>query len=101
MTTGREVAVVTGAASGFGRALTEEFAQRGMDVVLLDRDGGRAEEAAARLAAAHGVDALGMGVDVADVAQVDGGRRRCPSGSGTRMSWCRTSASSSSAPSNA
>lgn len=71
MTTEREVAVVTGAASGFGRALTEEFAQRGMDVVLLDRDGGRAEAAAAGLSADHGVDAIGMGVDVADAAQVD------------------------------
>jgi NAD(P)-dependent dehydrogenase (short-subunit alcohol dehydrogenase family) len=66
----REVAVVTGGASGLGRGLAEEFARRGMDVVLLDRDAGRAEAEAEALAAAHGVVALGRGVDIADPAQL-------------------------------
>ena len=35
------VAVVTGAASGFGAALAEQCAALGMDVALLDLDGER------------------------------------------------------------
>lgn len=64
------VAVVTGGASGFGRALGERAAARGMDVVLLDLDGERAEVEAAALAAAHGVQVVGHGVDVSDAASV-------------------------------
>jgi NAD(P)-dependent dehydrogenase (short-subunit alcohol dehydrogenase family) len=67
---GSVVAVVTGGASGFGRALAAECAARGMHVVLLDLDGDRAEREAAALASAHGVEAFGMRVDVADVADV-------------------------------
>lgn len=59
-----EVAVITGGASGFGRALGECCAERGMHVVLLDIDGNRAAQEAAVLAAAHAVDGLGMAVDV-------------------------------------
>jgi NAD(P)-dependent dehydrogenase (short-subunit alcohol dehydrogenase family) len=71
VTTAREVIVVTGGASGFGRALTAECAGRGMDVVLLDRDGGRAEHEAATLTDAHGVAAVGLGVDVAVATEVE------------------------------
>ncbi|MEX5633238.1 SDR family oxidoreductase [Parafrankia sp. FMc2] len=60
-----EVAVVTGGASGFGRALGACLAARGMRVALLDRDGGRAEAEAAAIAGEHAVEALGIGVDVA------------------------------------
>jgi NAD(P)-dependent dehydrogenase (short-subunit alcohol dehydrogenase family) len=66
-----DVAVVTGGASGFGRALAEGCATHGMSVVLCDRDGDRADAEAAALAAAHGVDALGLSVDVVDGASVD------------------------------
>jgi NAD(P)-dependent dehydrogenase (short-subunit alcohol dehydrogenase family) len=66
-----DVAVITGAASGFGRALAERCAARGMRVVLLDVDGDRAATEAAALAAANGVEALGLRVDVADGASVD------------------------------
>jgi NAD(P)-dependent dehydrogenase (short-subunit alcohol dehydrogenase family) len=61
-----KVAVITGGASGFGLALGNRCAARGMGVALLDRDGDRAQEEAAALATTHGVDALGLGVDVAD-----------------------------------
>jgi NAD(P)-dependent dehydrogenase (short-subunit alcohol dehydrogenase family) len=65
------VAVVTGGASGFGRALGERCAALGMDVVLLDVDGERAAAEAAALAASHGVSCVGDRVDVADAASVD------------------------------
>lgn len=64
------VAVVTGGASGLGRALGERSAALGMDVALLDLDGERAVTEAAQVAGAHGVEALGMAVDVADAASV-------------------------------
>jgi NAD(P)-dependent dehydrogenase (short-subunit alcohol dehydrogenase family) len=60
------VAVITGGASGFGRALGDRCAARGFAVALLDRDGARAEAEAGALADMHGVDTLGMAVDVAD-----------------------------------
>ncbi len=68
--TGR-VAVVTGAASGIGRALAEAFIDAGSAVVLADLDGREAEAVADRLRSAGG-DALAATVDVADPASVDG-----------------------------
>ncbi len=65
------VAVVTGGASGFGLALAERCAALGMDVALLDLDGERAATEAARVGDAHGVDTLGIAIDVADAASVD------------------------------
>ena len=43
--TGR-IALVTGAAAGIGRATALALAERGAEVVLLDRDGAGAEAAA-------------------------------------------------------
>jgi NAD(P)-dependent dehydrogenase (short-subunit alcohol dehydrogenase family) len=63
-----EVAVITGAASGFGLALAGQCAARAMATVLLDRDAERAKAEAAALGAKHGVDTLGIGVDVADAS---------------------------------
>ena len=63
-------AVITGGASGFGRALGERCAARGMQVALLDLDGERAATEATALADAHGVAATGMRVDVSDEASV-------------------------------
>ncbi|MBL7502361.1 SDR family NAD(P)-dependent oxidoreductase [Frankia sp. CN7] len=60
-----QVAVVTGGASGFGLALGTRCAALGLRVALLDRDGERAEAEAAAIAATHGVEAFGLGVDVA------------------------------------
>ena len=68
--TGR-VVVVTGAASGLGRAFAEECARLGASVALLDRDAERLAEAAQLLAEAHGVATLDLAVDVADAASVD------------------------------
>ncbi|MDZ7734303.1 MAG: SDR family oxidoreductase, partial [Acidimicrobiia bacterium] len=66
------VAVVTGGASGFGLALGDRCAATGMDVVLLDLDGSRAETEAERLASAHQrLSTHGDATDVSDAASVE------------------------------
>jgi NAD(P)-dependent dehydrogenase (short-subunit alcohol dehydrogenase family) len=64
------VAVVTGAASGIGRALAEAFATAGSSVVVADLDGVEAKAVAAGIRDAGGV-AHAVAVDVADAAAVD------------------------------
>lgn len=64
------VAVVTGAASGIGRALADVFAAEGMKVVLADVEKGRLEEAAAEMRAG-GHDVLPVVTDVTEAAQVE------------------------------
>jgi NAD(P)-dependent dehydrogenase (short-subunit alcohol dehydrogenase family) len=64
------VAVVTGAASGIGRALAEAFAAEGSAVVVADLDGPEAEVVAAGIRAT-GADALAVVVDVADAPAVE------------------------------
>jgi NAD(P)-dependent dehydrogenase (short-subunit alcohol dehydrogenase family) len=65
-----EVAVITGGASGFGLALAGECATRGMRLALLDLDGERAAAEATSLAAAHGVEVMSLGVNVANDEEV-------------------------------
>ena len=64
------VAVVTGAASGIGRALAERFAAEGSAVVVADLDASEAEVVAAGIRAAGG-EAEAVAVDVSDAAAVD------------------------------
>ena len=64
-----KIAVVTGAASGIGLALSERFAASGMDVVLADVDEAALTAAAARISA-RGVQALTVRTDVSDEASV-------------------------------
>jgi NAD(P)-dependent dehydrogenase (short-subunit alcohol dehydrogenase family) len=69
------VAVITGGASGFGRALSADCAARGMKVALLDLDGPLALKEAAGIAEAHGTEVIGVQVDVAESASVDAAAR--------------------------
>ncbi|CAN5859309.1 SDR family NAD(P)-dependent oxidoreductase [soil metagenome] len=64
------VAVVTGAASGIGRALAERFAAEGMSVVLADVEREPLEATTADLAAT-GAQVLAVPTDVSDGDQVD------------------------------
>ena len=64
------VAVVTGAASGIGRALAQAFADGGSTVVLGDIDGAEAERVAAGIRDGGG-RAEALSVDVADSTSVD------------------------------
>ena len=67
-----QVAIVTGAASGLGRAIAHRFARAGARVVVADLDG-RAAQAAARDIDADPARAFGLAMDVTDEAAVNGG----------------------------
>jgi NAD(P)-dependent dehydrogenase (short-subunit alcohol dehydrogenase family) len=64
-----KVAVITGAASGFGRAFADKAASLGMKLVLADIDPA-ALAAAVDALRASGADATGVPTDVSDGAQV-------------------------------
>jgi NAD(P)-dependent dehydrogenase (short-subunit alcohol dehydrogenase family) len=66
---GGRVAVVTGGASGIGRALADAFAAEGMKVVLADVEAPALDKAADELRAG-GHDVLGVVTDVTDPASV-------------------------------
>jgi NAD(P)-dependent dehydrogenase (short-subunit alcohol dehydrogenase family) len=66
----KQVAVVTGGASGLGAALGSLFGREQMAVVVIDIDGPKAEEAAATLRAS-GVDALAIEANVAEPSSLD------------------------------
>src|SRR5262245_2140443 len=70
MATMDRVAVVTGAASGMGLAITRHLAARGNRVGLLDLQGEAALQAAEDLCR-QGVAAVAVAVDVTDRAAVD------------------------------
>jgi 3-oxoacyl-[acyl-carrier protein] reductase len=61
------VALVTGAARGIGRAITEELAGRGADVILADRMLETAENTAAEVAQSTGRQTMAVEVDVASL----------------------------------
>jgi len=60
-----KVALVTGAASGIGKAIAQAFHHAGARVVIADLDRDAAEEAAGEIDGGRG-DAMGVVMDVAD-----------------------------------
>jgi 7-alpha-hydroxysteroid dehydrogenase len=60
-----QVAIVTGAGAGIGRAIAQTFAAAGAAVVVADLEGGSAQEAAREIVAA-GDRAVGFACDVTD-----------------------------------
>lgn len=72
-----KIALVTGAASGIGRAIAEAYAKAGARVVIADIAADKAAEAAAAI----GSHAVGIAMDVTDEGQVDEGFER------TRREW--------------
>ncbi|USI73260.1 SDR family NAD(P)-dependent oxidoreductase [Sphingomonas morindae] len=64
-----QVAVITGAASGIGRAAAAALGALGMRVLCADRDAATLETSVAALRDA-GLDAIGLAIDVADPAAV-------------------------------
>jgi NAD(P)-dependent dehydrogenase (short-subunit alcohol dehydrogenase family) len=64
------VAIITGGASGIGRALAEALARRGCEVVLADLQAELAQEVASRIAAAGG-RAKAVTLDVADFSAME------------------------------
>ena len=66
-------AVVTGAAQGFGRAITERLLASGASVAMWDLDAAETSKAAAELASRGTV--LTQTVDVSDITQVDAATR--------------------------
>jgi NAD(P)-dependent dehydrogenase (short-subunit alcohol dehydrogenase family) len=61
-------AVVTGGARGIGAAIVRAYVDEGASVVILDRDGARAEDTARDV----GAGTRAIAVDVADEAAIDG-----------------------------
>ncbi len=70
-----KVAVITGGASGIGRAVAERAAAEGMKIVLGDIEGGPLKETVEVLTG-RGAEALGVVTDVSDAASVQALRDR-------------------------
>lgn len=62
-----KVALITGAGRGIGRAITEELAKRGADVILADRMLDTAEGSAAEIAKSTGRQSMAVEVDVSSL----------------------------------
>ena len=82
-----KVAVVTGAASGIGRAMAERFAAEGMKVVLADVEKGALAQAAAEMKAG-GATVLAVPTDVSRAADMEALARKTIDAFGTVHVLC-------------
>ena len=62
--------IITGGASGIGLASAQALATVGRPVALWDINAAKADEAAAAIQAEHGVRAVGVGIDLRDLAAI-------------------------------
>ncbi|GAB3269816.1 SDR family NAD(P)-dependent oxidoreductase [Parahaliea aestuarii] len=65
--------IITGGASGIGRACAELLAEAGRPVAIWDLDAGAAEALAEAIAQEHGVQTLGLAVDVGNLDAIRSG----------------------------
>ena len=65
-----KVAIVTGSCQGLGLGMSSALAEAGADIVVTSRDQAKAVQEAQRLEEAHGVDALGLGMDLCDAESI-------------------------------
>ena len=66
-----KVAVITGGSVGIGLAIAHGLAQEGVHIAFCARDEQRAQTRAQEIAAAHGVNAVGIRADVTQPAELD------------------------------
>ena len=64
-------ALVLGGSRGIGFGIANELAAEGARVMLCSRDAAACEDAAARITAAHGIEAIGRACDMSDLDAVD------------------------------
>lgn len=67
-TSGKALALITGASAGIGREFAQVFAQQGHDLVLVARSGAKLRALADELAARHGVRCTGIAADLSSAA---------------------------------
>ena len=65
-----QIAIVTGATRGIGRAVAEEFASQGATIVVVATRQEACEKVAQEIAEKHGVPTLGHATDVSDTTAV-------------------------------
>jgi 3-oxoacyl-[acyl-carrier protein] reductase len=63
-------AVITGSSRGIGRKTAEEFAKRGVNIVIVDIDEERAKQSAEEIKILFGVETLGLKADVSNSEDV-------------------------------
>lgn len=66
-----KVALITGAASGIGRATAQRFSEAGAAVAIVDLDRDTVDAAADEIGAATGRDVIGIACDVTDTVAAD------------------------------
>jgi len=85
------LALVTGAASGIGRAIATAYAQAGARVVVTDLSSDRCAETLAAVRAA-GVEGWAYALDVSDARPASRWPRRCTTPRATSARWSTTPA---------
>ncbi|HHW21093.1 3-oxoacyl-[acyl-carrier-protein] reductase [Thermodesulfovibrio thiophilus] len=59
-----QTAIITGSSRGIGRTTAEEFAKRGVNIIIVDINGGNAETVAEEIKSRYGVETLGIKADI-------------------------------------